>query len=98
MKSMLWTAAVAIALGAPGNAVLAQPFPNNMVRPGIPYPVGAASDANARIIGPHLSERWKQQVVVDPRPGASTVIGTDHVAKSAPGYVMTSRRSCRSVT
>jgi tripartite-type tricarboxylate transporter receptor subunit TctC len=46
--------------------------------------VGGSSDANARIIGPHLSERWKQQVIVDPRPGAATVVGTDHVAKSAP--------------
>src|SRR6185436_16746613 len=43
-----------------------------------------SSDSAARIIGPHLTERWEQQVIVDPRPGAATVVGTDHVAKSAP--------------
>jgi len=84
MKSVLWTVAVAIALGASGNALLAQPFPSKMVRLVIPFPVGGSTDANTRIIGPHLSERWKQQVVLDPRPGAATVIGSDYVAKSAP--------------
>jgi tripartite-type tricarboxylate transporter receptor subunit TctC len=62
----------------------AQPFPAKPVRFVIPFPVGGSSDANARIIMPPLIERWKQQIIVDPRPGAGTVIGTDHVAKSAP--------------
>ena len=62
----------------------AQAFPSKMVRLVIPFPVGGSSDANARIIGPYLTERWKQQVIVDPRPGAATVVGSDHVAKSAP--------------
>jgi len=64
--------------------LLAQTFPSKPVRFVIPFPVGGSSDANARIIMPPLIERWKQQIVVDPRPGAGTVIGTDHVAKSAP--------------
>ncbi len=63
---------------------LAQTFPTKPVRFVIPFPVGGSSDANARIIMPPLIERWKQQIIVDPRPGAGTVIGTDHVAKSAP--------------
>ena len=84
MKKTLWMAAVATALAAPGGGVLAQAFPGKVVRLVIPFPVGGSSDANARIIGPYLSERWKQQVIVDPRPGAATVVGTDHVAKSAP--------------
>ena len=82
MRYALWMAAVATALAAQG--VHAQPFPGKIVRFVIPFPVGGSSDANARIIGPYLSERWKQQVIVDPRPGAATVVGTDHVAKSAP--------------
>jgi tripartite-type tricarboxylate transporter receptor subunit TctC len=46
-----------------------------VVRFVIPFPVGGSSDANARIIGPHLSERRKQRVIVDPCPGAATVVG-----------------------
>ena len=63
---------------------LAQAFPAKPVRFVIPFPVGGSSDANARIIMPALIERWKQQIIVDPRPGAGTVIGTDHVAKAVP--------------
>ena len=84
MRSALWTTLIAAALLAPAHAVLAQAFPGKMVRFVIPFPVGGSSDANARIIIPPLTERWKQQILVDPRPGAATVIGTDYVAKSPP--------------
>jgi tripartite-type tricarboxylate transporter receptor subunit TctC len=84
MRSALWTTITATALLAPAHAVLAQEFPGRMVRIVIPFPVGGSSDANARIIGPFLAERWKQQVMVEPRPGAATVVGTDYVAKSPP--------------
>lgn len=84
MLSTFWTALAATALYAAAQGAFAQAFPGKMVRLVIPFPVGGSSDANARIIGPHLSERWKQQVIVDPRPGAATVVGSDHVAKSAP--------------
>ena len=84
MRSALWTTVIVTALLAPAQSVFAQAFPVKMVRMVIPFPVGGSSDANARIIGPYLAERWKQQVIVDPRPGAATVIGTDHVAKSPP--------------
>ena len=84
MRSALWTTVIATTLLAPAPAVIAQPFPSKMVRLVIPYPVGGSSDANARIISPFLAERWKQQVILDPRPGAASVIGTDHVAKSPP--------------
>ena len=78
------TAIAVAAVLAPFVEASAQTFPTKMVRLVIPFPVGGSSDANARIIGPYLSERWKQQVIVDPRPGAATVVGSDHVAKSAP--------------
>ncbi len=69
--------------------VAAQSFPVKMVRLVIPFAVGGSSDANARIVGPALSERWKQQVLIEPRPGAATVIGADYVAKSPPdGYTL----------
>jgi tripartite-type tricarboxylate transporter receptor subunit TctC len=64
-----------------------QAFPARPVRIIVPQAPGGASDALARIIGQRLSERWRQQVVVDNRPGAGGVIGTDIVAKAAPdGY------------
>jgi tripartite-type tricarboxylate transporter receptor subunit TctC len=66
-----------------------QVFPVKMVRLVMPFAVGGSSDANARIIAPPLTERWKQQIIIEPRPGAATVLGTDVVAKSAPdGYTL----------
>ena len=59
-------------------------FPAKLVRIVSPFAVGGSSDAAARIIAPPLTERWKQQVISDPRPGAATVVGTDIVAKSPP--------------
>ena len=84
MRFSFCTPVFAAALLAPIHDVSAQAFPSKVVRLVIPFPVGGSSDANARIIGPYLTERWKQQVIVDPRPGAATVVGSDHVAKSAP--------------
>lgn len=72
-----------------GGPLQAQTYPAKMVRIVIPFPVGGSSDANFRIISPHLAERWKQQVVLDPRPGAATMVGTEHAAKSPPdGYTL----------
>ncbi|MCC7486456.1 MAG: tripartite tricarboxylate transporter substrate binding protein [Burkholderiales bacterium] len=80
----LCLAAIATALLAPVEAALAQAFPGKVVRLIIPFPTGSSTDAEARIIGPQLSERWKQPVIVDSRPGATTIIGTELVAKSPP--------------
>jgi tripartite-type tricarboxylate transporter receptor subunit TctC len=68
--------------GGPAHA-----FPARPVRVVVPQAPGGASDALARIIGQRLSEHWHQQIVIDNRPGAGGVIGTDIVAKAAPdGY------------
>jgi putative tricarboxylic transport membrane protein len=83
MRFSVRASVIAVALLAPLPGAYAQPFPGKIVRFVIPFPVGGSSDANARIISPYLTERWKQQIIVDPRPGAATVVGTDHVAKSA---------------
>jgi tripartite-type tricarboxylate transporter receptor subunit TctC len=89
MRSALWITLIATALLAPVQAVIAQPYPAKMVRVVIPFPVGGSSEANFRIISPHLSERWKQQILLEPRPGAAATIGADYVAKSAPdGYTL----------
>jgi tripartite-type tricarboxylate transporter receptor subunit TctC len=84
MRSARWVIVIWAGLLAAPHAVYAQAFPSKTIRLVIPFPVGGSSDANARIIIPPLIERWKQQILVDPRPGAATVIGTDYVAKSPP--------------
>jgi tripartite-type tricarboxylate transporter receptor subunit TctC len=75
---------IAAMLLAPAHSALAQAFPGKLVRLIIPFPTGSSTDAQARIIGPPLAERWKQQVITDSRPGATTIIGTELVAKSPP--------------
>jgi tripartite-type tricarboxylate transporter receptor subunit TctC len=54
------------------------------VRIVIPFSLGGSNDLTARVLLPHLMERWKQQVIVDPHVGAASTIGADYVAKSAP--------------
>jgi tripartite-type tricarboxylate transporter receptor subunit TctC len=88
---MFWRVIVA-ALLATGlfsqQAALAQ-YPTRPVHIVVPYPAGGAVDAFARVLTQQLSEMWGQQVVVDNRPGASTVIGAEQVAKSPPdGYTL----------
>ena len=80
------TAVLPLVILAAG-AIHAQPnanYPNRPVRMIVPFAPGGSSDANARIIAPALTERWKQQIIIDPRPGAATVLGTDLAAKSPP--------------
>jgi tripartite-type tricarboxylate transporter receptor subunit TctC len=62
----------------------AQTFPSRPVTLVVPFTTGTGIDILARAIGPKLSERWNQPVVVENKPGASGNIGTDYVAKSAP--------------
>jgi tripartite-type tricarboxylate transporter receptor subunit TctC len=74
---------------APAAAAQAEPaaqYPNQMVRIVVPFSAGSNTDAQARIIADKLSQMWKQQVIVENRPGLP---GTASVAKSAPdGYTL----------
>ena len=62
----------------------AQGYPSKTVRLIVPFAAGGSTDIMGRLVAQKLSAVWGQQVVVDNRPGGSTVIGTDIVAKSAP--------------
>lgn len=65
-------------------ATSATGFPNRPIRWIVPVPPGGGSDNSARLMQPGLSELLGQQVVIDNRPGAASVIGTDIVAKAPP--------------
>jgi hypothetical protein len=55
----------------------------------VPFGAGGPADIYARFLGQHLSEALRRPFVIENRPGAGAVIGTDEVAKSAPdGYAL----------
>jgi len=67
-----------------GTAGAQQHYPSRPIRLISPYAPGGGNDTMARLIGQALTESLGQQVIVDNRPGANTMIGTDIVAKSRP--------------
>lgn len=87
MRSVRWWGALVMLLVA--QAVAAQSYPNRPIRLVIPYPPGGPTDFVGRIVGHKISQSLGQQVVVDNRPGAATVIATELVARAAPdGYTL----------
>src|SRR5436853_4782302 len=67
----------------------AQQFPSRPVKIVVPTTPGGATDALSRSIGARLSELWGQPVVVENKPGATQIIGGEHVAKAPPdGYTL----------
>jgi tripartite-type tricarboxylate transporter receptor subunit TctC len=67
----------------------AQEYPARAVKVIVPFGAGGPADVFARVLAQHLSESLKQTFVVENRPGAGSVIGTDNVAKSPPdGYTL----------
>ncbi len=64
-------------------------YPSRPIRFVVPYATGGTTDILARIVGPKLTQAWRQQVVVDNRGGANGNIGSDIVAKATPdGYTI----------
>jgi tripartite-type tricarboxylate transporter receptor subunit TctC len=81
--------ALGIGLALAGPVVRAQAYPAKLIRLVVPYPPGGGTDFFARTLSAKLSENLGQQVVVENRPGAATIIGAEAVAKSAPdGYTI----------
>lgn len=71
------------------SAVLAQEFPTQTVRIIVPFPPSGPVDIVGRIVAERLAAKWKVPVIVENRPGAGTVIGTDVVAKApADGHTI----------
>jgi tripartite-type tricarboxylate transporter receptor subunit TctC len=71
------------------SAALAQAYPAKPVKMIVPFGAGGPADVYARVLAQHLTDALKQNFVIENRPGAGAIIGTDAVAKSAPdGYTL----------
>jgi tripartite-type tricarboxylate transporter receptor subunit TctC len=67
----------------------AQTYPSRPVKLVVGFPPGGGTDILGRIVAQKLSESWRQQVIVENRPGASATIGANVVAKAPPdGYTL----------
>ncbi len=76
----------ALAVGA-APAWAQDAWPTKPVRIVVPFTAGGAIDALVRVIGEPVSAKLGQQVLIDPKPGANTILGSEIVAKAAPdGY------------
>ena len=86
MKNLVGSISLAFCLG--GTAAAAE-YPSRPIRVVVPFPPGGGADIVMRAIGPKLTERLGQTLVIDNRGGATGTIGTDMVARSAPdGYTL----------
>lgn len=90
MKSLARVAAASMVASALlATPVSAQDYPNHAVKIIVPFGPGGPADVFARQLAQHLSDGLKQSFVVENRPGAGSIIGTDAVAKSpADGYTL----------
>ena len=74
---------------AAATAASAQTYPTRQVTLVVPFAPGGPADFLGRLIGLKMSEDLGQQIVVDNRPGANTIIGAQAVAKASPdGYTL----------
>jgi tripartite-type tricarboxylate transporter receptor subunit TctC len=65
---------------------LASSWPTQPVHFIVPFPPGGSADALSRMLGERMQAEWKQPVIIENKPGAGTIIGTDAVAKSTDGH------------
>jgi len=64
-------------------------YPNKPIRVIVPFAPGGGLDLTARLIGQKITERWGQNLVIDARPGAATIVGTEIAARAVPdGYTL----------
>ncbi len=80
---------VSLGIALFSSAAQAQVYPTKPIRFIVPFTPGALNDLLARLVGEQLGARLGQRVIVDNRPGAGTMLGSDLVAKSNPdGYTL----------
>jgi tripartite-type tricarboxylate transporter receptor subunit TctC len=82
-------AAAVLSATGPGAAQTTSDYPNRPIRIIVPQAAGSGVDIHARLLAQKMGDLLGQQAVVENRPGANAIIGTDAVAKSAPdGYTL----------
>ena len=80
---------IAFLCSALSGQSLAQPYPNKPIRVVVPYAPGGATDIMGRVAAQRLGDILGQQLIIDNRPGGSTVIGAEFTAKAAAdGYTL----------
>jgi tripartite-type tricarboxylate transporter receptor subunit TctC len=85
----LLSAALVVAAGVGISDAQAQAYPNKTIRMVVPIGAGGGTDTMARLIAQRLSEQMGVTIFIDNRPGAGTVIGTEHFSKTPPdGYTL----------
>src|ERR1044071_2475077 len=75
---------IALLVGVSADAASAQTYPTHPVRLIVPFAAGGLNDVVARLLAPYLEKSLGQPVVVDNRPAAAGIVGTDAVAKAPP--------------
>ena len=86
--------AVMLCAQATSVAQTASSFPNQPVRMVVPYPPGGPTDITARVVAAEMSKTIGQNIVIDNRPGASGMIGSEMVTKATPdGYTLLANAS-----
>ena len=88
-------AAIALAAAFPTTGAAAQgdaaaaKYPEKPIRVIVPFAPGGGLDLTARVIGQKITEKWGQNFVIDARPGAATIVGTEIAARALPdGYTL----------
>jgi len=84
-----WLTALAMLIAMDCAAARAETYPNRPVRLIVPFAAGGLNDVVARLVAPYLERSLGQPFIIDNRPAASGIVGTDATAKATPdGYTL----------
>jgi len=89
IKRIFWIAAICLVASAQATVALAQDYPTKAINWVVPFAAGGPSDVLSRLLARRLADNLGKPVIVENRGGAAGIIGSQHVARSAPdGYTI----------